>query len=114
MSQYFANQTTQQRHSLISDLHHPTFLQKTKSLFKSKTIWGLGAAAVSIFFPQFAPVVDFLAPDAGTVSPEAAEATKQSIETIVVSIQNIVAAVSLMFAGYGRMVADSKIGNSNG
>ncbi|MEM7069827.1 MAG: hypothetical protein AAF478_13195 [Pseudomonadota bacterium] len=84
---------------------------RTKSLFQSKTIWGLVAAGVSIFVPQLAPIVDIVTPEVAEVTPEAAEATKEAVQSIVTSVSNIVAAFSLLFSGYGRFAADSKIGN---
>ena len=80
-----------------------------KPIWKSKTIIGIAGAAVSIFLPQFAPVVDVLMPEAPALTAESVETTRQAVETIVTSSSNILAAISLLFAGYGRKVATANL-----
>lgn len=85
------------------------FLNGNKPLWKSKTIIGIAGAAVSVFLPQLAPVVDILMPNTTALTPETVDTTRQAVETIVTSVGNIVAALSLLFAGYGRKVATDKL-----
>lgn len=85
-------------------------LNATKSIFRSKTFWGIAMAAVAVFAPQFQPVADMLMP---TLAPDLDAKTvndvRQSTQGMVQIVANLLAAFGLSFAGYGRKVATSKV-----
>lgn len=82
---------------------------KTKSLFRSKTVLGIAAAAVAMLFPASKPVLDIFMPETGGLSPETIEQLIASAKQTFEGLRLFVELAGLAFATYGRKVADTKI-----
>lgn len=88
---------------------HPTTTTKektemrTKSLFQSKTIWGLAVAAISMWSPAVGQVLNLFGVGGGIdIDPGA-------LNDIRAGIEQLIAAAGLIFAAWGRLVADTEV-----
>ena len=78
---------------------------KTKSIFKSKRMWGLAITVLGVFFPAANPIFDLFVPQITDLTPVQIEQSA----AIEAAIKQIVSAIGVIIAGYGSYVAKDKL-----
>lgn len=75
----------------------------SKSLFQSKTIWGLAVAALSMWSPAIGSILTLFGVNAG------ADIDPAQLEHLVAALEQLGAALGMVFAAWGRLSARDKV-----
>ncbi|PHS05875.1 MAG: hypothetical protein COA78_14905 [Blastopirellula sp.] len=82
---------------------------KSKSIFKSKRIWGIAGVLITALFPVAQPIVDFVLPTITGATPEVLEQMKSNQVAAEDAIQKVLIAVNALLTLYGSLVAEHKL-----
>lgn len=80
-------------------------IEMTKSIFKSKTFWGIAGTLATVFFPPAGPIIDVLGGSAAAIDLAAGEQAAEAITGVVDALNKLIASATALFAIYGRTVA---------